>query len=238
MATELNVTPKVTDRRCLQALKYLNLYQDSIPVQNYRKLVIALSDPDSLLLMGRTFSLSNWVNLLGGSSSQVEALLFYKYCREQVQGKHQNQVEGDVESKESDNVSEKNKSNERSWTFVYENSKTGKCINGNLKELINAINEGAEVRVILNHKDHHQIKSWTAEVVQVKNGIVYAQQNTEISLCGFEPNSSTFFQDNAYHYYVVVSSKGQQDMTRYNVTDGKSRGHTNGKVGIKWFVRA
>eukprot|EP01083_Nonionella_stella_P020394 56551_1 len=229
---------------CAEALRHLALFKSTIPEQNYKKLVVILSNMESLLLFGRTFDMGDWIGLLGGEKSecQVEALFLYKYCKEKADicnyvcvAPVNGNDDTATDNKSNDHELDSNKITANKWRFVYENDKNGKCVNGDINDLISNINEGCEVRVMLNLGG--QIKLWTAEVVIVKDGIVYAQNNTQISLCGFHANSSTFFQDNAYHYYVVVSSKGQNDMTRYNVSDGQSRGHTNQITAIKWFVK-
>ncbi|NEQ79416.1 MAG: hypothetical protein F6K26_03895 [Moorea sp. SIO2I5] len=118
------------------------------------------------------------------------------------------------------------------WSLAYAHDKTGQKIAGDINSLIEAIEAGHSVRVLMEGNDLQYVTD--AENLWIKNGIVYAQNTSHVSVT-FQGDVLKF-KDDSYWWMVIVSTKGDRDMIRWNVGEHKSRGHTQDKVAIKWFI--
>ena len=76
--------------------------------------------------------------------------------------------------------------------------------------------------------------SYSAEAdnVQISNNQVFAQLLNHVSKASWDK-----FQNNAYWWWVIVSTDGQMQMTRYNVGSNTHRGTNSAKRNIKWYVQ-
>jgi hypothetical protein len=118
---------------------------------------------------------------------------------------------------------------------VYSHDQNGNPTFGDIGVLIGAIRNGNKVRMCIEFQSAVGQEYFTdAETIWVKNNIVYAQNTTHVST-KFHGNVLRF-QDNAYHWFIIVDTKGNIDMSRWNVGEHKVRGHTQDKVKIKWYV--
>ena len=90
-----------------------------------------------------------------------------------------------------------------------------------------AVQSGARVRVVIG-------TSYSAEAdnVQISNNQVFAQLLHHVSKASWDK-----FQNNAYWWWVIVSTDGQMQMTRYNVGSSTHRGTNSAKRNIKWYVQ-
>ncbi len=120
------------------------------------------------------------------------------------------------------------------WQLVYENNKDGKAVNSDIKQLIEAIKNGKEVRVVTLAGDNYTT-AFNAENIWIKNGIVYIQNTQHISV-KFKEDKLLVKKD-AYHWYVILSSKGDRTMSRWSVGAHLSRGNNQDKVALRWFVK-
>lgn len=123
------------------------------------------------------------------------------------------------------------------WRMVYEHDANGSPVFGNLNDLTSAVEKGADVRVMT--ADSNVKVAFTAEFVWIINGVVYAQNNQNISVNIQVPAGGTqvMFSDDSYHSFVMVNTNGYRDETRWLVGDHIAKGHTQDRVGVKWFVR-
>jgi len=123
-----------------------------------------------------------------------------------------------------------------SWTKVFANDEVGKVVFGDINTLINAIRQGQEVRMLLKFPDSPRQEYFTpAENLWIRGNVVYAQNVTHVSVKD-EPNGDIVFQDDPYYWMIIVNTKGEIDMTRWLVGEHTSKGHTQGKVAVTWFV--
>ena len=86
---------------------------------------------------------------------------------------------------------------------------------------------GARVRVVIG-------TSYSAEAdnVEISNNQVFAQLLHHVSKASWDK-----FQNNAYWWWVIVSTDGLMQMTRYNVGSSTQRGTNSAKRNIKWYVQ-
>ena len=114
------------------------------------------------------------------------------------------------------------------WKEVFLHDARGKRLSGSRQALTSALLSGHRVRF--------QIPGWnyyTAEAdnLSVRNGHVTAQAIKHVSKAGL-----TGFHNDAYWYWLMVSTTGTVRATRYNVGEHKHRGDSTYKLKVKWFV--
>ncbi|KAJ7385241.1 hypothetical protein OS493_016309 [Desmophyllum pertusum] len=139
---------------------------------------------------------------------------------------------------------------------TYSHLANGNKVQGSLNDLESRVQNGQDIRcvmekysfplqnVAMNSKgsefvtgqtlDH--IPEWnyyTAEAdnLSVRNGHVTAQALKHVS-----KNGLTGFQNDAYWYWLMVSTTGTVRATRYNVGEHKHRGDSTNNQKVKWFV--
>jgi len=127
-----------------------------------------------------------------------------------------------------------NKDNYGSWKLVYYNSQDGKTIKGNIKDLINAVKNGKQVRVVMGQGSI--ISAANADFLWVKNNVVYAQNNSQVS-CHFEGNKLVF-QDDSYYWMFIVDTNGKREAIRWSVGEHVTKGKSEERIPIKWFVKS
>jgi len=113
------------------------------------------------------------------------------------------------------------------WQLAYHHDEDGNAVSGLKYSLISAVLSGARVRVVIG-------KSYSTEAdnVQVHGSHVFAQLLQHVSKASWDT-----FQDNAYWWWVIVSTDGVMQMTRYNVGSNTHRGTNSLKRSIKWYVQ-
>lgn len=114
-----------------------------------------------------------------------------------------------------------------SWKLAYYHDGSGNAVSGWKYLLISAVLSGARVRVVT-------WKSYSTEAdnFQVHGSNVFAQLLQHVSKASWYT-----FQDNAYWWWVIVSTGGVMQMTRYNVGSNTHRGTNSLKRSIKWYVQ-
>lgn len=114
------------------------------------------------------------------------------------------------------------------WELVYSHDGSGKATKGTLNDLILAVQSGKRIRFQFPGSAHYTAE---ADNLSIRNGHVTAQALKHVSKASLEK-----FQDNAYWYWLMVSSTGTVRETRYNVGSHVSRGESKGKRPITWFA--
>ena len=114
------------------------------------------------------------------------------------------------------------------WKEVFEHDAKGKPFSGSRQALTTAILSGHRVRFQLPQRNYYTAE---ADNLSVRNGHVTAQALKHVSKA-----SSARFQDDAYWYWLMVSTTGTVRATRYNVGEHKHRGDSTEKLKVKWFI--
>jgi hypothetical protein len=120
------------------------------------------------------------------------------------------------------------------WTLVYANDANGNATAGSLSQLIHAVESGHPIRFLT--LETYGVAGAAAQWVYVREKIVYAENTSNIS-DGFQGDRLVFNND-SFHWFVTISTKGDRDMIRWKVgehTPG-GPGHTNDRVGMRWFA--
>ncbi|WP_424097819.1 hypothetical protein [Moorena producens] len=120
------------------------------------------------------------------------------------------------------------------WSLAYAHDANGNRTAGNINDLITAVQNGSQVRVLMDSGVQQAITY--AEYILVKNGIVYVQ-NTSIVSARFDGDVFKFMDD-SFWWMIIVSTKADRDIIRWKVGEHTKadRGHTQDKVAMKWFV--
>lgn len=118
------------------------------------------------------------------------------------------------------------------WKLLYEHDGEGNKISGELPKLINAVEAAYQIRV----KIYQQ--KWT-EIMDVQwafteAGLVHALNTEQISLGPGSDGNYRFFED-AYHYYVLVNTRGNHHAKRVYI-DGRSHKPSDTKRRIAWYA--
>ena len=114
------------------------------------------------------------------------------------------------------------------WKLVYMHDTSGRSIVGSRDTLVKAILSGQRVRF-----QFPDSKFYTAEAdnLSIRNGHVTAQALKHVSKA-----SLSRFQDDAYWYWLMVSTTGTVRAHRYDVGDDRHRGDTTSRYKVKWFI--
>ncbi|CAC5398771.1 unnamed protein product [Mytilus coruscus] len=119
-------------------------------------------------------------------------------------------------------------------TPIFCNSDSGSDSCGNIKHLIRAVGNGAEI-----HVSH--VNGKRAQTLEFSN-IAYNKAKTIVSGTHLWHVSQSIvanhieFQQNAYWWFNLWSTDGTRDLSRWSVGEHTDRGHSNDRVSMKWFA--
>jgi len=124
-------------------------------------------------------------------------------------------------------------SNSFAWTLVYSHDSSGNRTSGDLSLLVNAANNGNDIRFMLVGDTSNVIMD--AQIVWVQNGIVYAQNKSMVSpeFVG----DVLDFKANPYYGFHIVDTNGIVNISRWYISNNTSAGHTQHQFAIKWFIQ-
>ena len=114
------------------------------------------------------------------------------------------------------------------WKEVFLHDASGTTLSGSRLALTSALLSGHRVRFQIPEWNYYTAE---ADSLSVRNGHVTAQALKHVS-----KNGLTGFQNDAYWYWLMVSTTGTVRATRYNVGEHKHRGDSTNKVKVKWFI--
>ena len=122
------------------------------------------------------------------------------------------------------------------WTKIYANDSNGNSTFGSLSALTNAVSQGADVKVSMNNVNGVGSYSKCDYVYVNQDTTVACQSMGNISLAADATYFS--FQPNAYHYYLMVNTKGQEVDSRWYIAyPSGSAGNSQENVSVVWFVQ-
>ena len=119
------------------------------------------------------------------------------------------------------------------WKLLYEHDFLGKRVQGNLESLKEAIRQGADIKVYFPGRTE---TSFICEWAYIKKEVVACMNTSNISFRDLVGEDFKF-QDNAYHWFLMVNTEGKRDMSRWSVGEHVERGHTQDTMGMRWFAR-
>lgn len=118
------------------------------------------------------------------------------------------------------------------WKLIYYNSDKGESLYGNIGNLINAVKNGQQIRIVM--QSDSVICAAEADYLWVNNNIVYAQNNGQVS--AHFAGKELVFQDNSYYWMFIVNTSGERNMIRWSVGAHEMRGQNQDRVNIKWYI--
>ena len=126
-------------------------------------------------------------------------------------------------------------SNIYAWTMGYANDSAGNATFGSVTALVNAIKQGQEVKVAQG-VTWGSLYSVCDEIVVNTDNSVSCTYTRSISLRSTVLGTNYGFQDDAYHWFSMVNTKGQRDTIRWSVGQHIDRGRGKEAIALQWFV--
>ncbi len=122
------------------------------------------------------------------------------------------------------------------WATVFENNEQVKTAAGNKASIVDAVQRGADVNISIDTQNTALFApcDWT----YARAGQVACLNTQHISIKNSEAGLSFGFQNDPYHWFIIVNTSGQRDVRRWNVGEHKSRGQMKDNVGIRWWIRS
>lgn len=115
---------------------------------------------------------------------------------------------------------------------VYSHDKTGKALSGSLSDLMTSVKEGADLRGV----SFQGASAFHVQNVALSKTLVSGQTLNPISTSILQNQQAARFQNNAYWWFTMYTTRGTLDMSRWTVGEHISRGHTQDRVDIDWFA--
>ena len=119
-----------------------------------------------------------------------------------------------------------------SWNLLFEHDEQGEPITGDVEKLIEAVNKGYPIKVRI-HFSNNKIHVMEAQWLFIDNETVFASNTNQISLKKND-SGNYIYQEDSYHYYVIVGSDGHHHATRIYI-DGRKRKSTDSKRHMAWI---
>ncbi|BFP40266.1 hypothetical protein FGF1_11110 [Flavobacteriaceae bacterium GF1] len=130
------------------------------------------------------------------------------------------------------------------WKLVYENDAEGKTVNGDLDELVLAIQHGEPVRIYYNSKKPNDPDTYVEHTALVKfftilnspeGRFVTAQIDPIVGQIPLFDQGHVLLKENL-EWSLIASTNGKNDTMTRNVITGEIVGHQIRSWGTKWFV--
>ena len=120
----------------------------------------------------------------------------------------------------------------RPWTLALSHDEYGNIIAGSKEKLLHAVREGGAVRCVENNGNY----AFSTQNLEIHEKDIAAQSLNHVSMRAVADNPHEMeIQPNAYWWFTIVDSTGRRDMSRWNVGEHVSRGHTSDRLGLQWF---
>lgn len=120
------------------------------------------------------------------------------------------------------------------WTLAYGVSAEGKGIEGKLETLINAVRQGAEVRLAIDFARDREYLT-TAQHLWIQKGVVFAQTPPQVNV-EFK-HAIAQFPKKSLSWTMLANTQGDLEIARWRPGKHKFKGRTSHRVAIRWFVR-
>ncbi|MEX2162560.1 MAG: hypothetical protein WD751_11710 [Anaerolineales bacterium] len=119
-----------------------------------------------------------------------------------------------------------------SWKLLYENDENGNRTRGSIKRLVQAVKSAYPIKVRMVREDGHS-EIMEAQWVFEENDLVHASNVDQISMKR-DKDGNYSFMDDAYHYYVVINTKGMHHASRFFI-GGRKRDSDTAKRRMAWY---
>lgn len=135
---------------------------------------------------------------------------------------------------------------QENWTLIYENDANGKAIQGELADLISAIQRGEVIRIYFQMGRASTPEFFVEHTAEVKfTTIMNAPEGTFVTaqidpIVGQTPDFSgkqVLLKENL-EWSMIASTSGNNDTMTRNVITGEIVNHEVRQWGIKWFIQS
>ena len=141
---------------------------------------------------------------------------------------------GEVEANDS---AEFQKHRKRGWIKVYAHNATATLAEGNLAILIDAIQSGADVKVMISSSDdqYQSIACRSVYLSKLKR-VVACMNDQGIGGISLEPENFGP-DDDAYYAFVMANTEGRLHVSRVSLDDQEPQGSVQSRASMTWYVR-
>ena len=122
------------------------------------------------------------------------------------------------------------------WTLVFSHNAQGQRLYGSEKDVVRAVQSGAAIRG-LSESSPNTGYAFPFQNLRINGDHVSGQHLNHVSMKG-SPTSQyeKQLQPNAYWWFVIYTTQGRIEMSRWSVGEHTSRGHNVITTGLKWFA--
>ena len=131
------------------------------------------------------------------------------------------------------------------WKLVYENDDMGATVQGELTELISAIQNGLDIRIYFKmgrrsepdiYVEHTALVKFTTVMNSPKGQFVTGQIDPIVGQVPDFEKETVLLKENL-EWSLIASTNGNNDTMTRNVITGEIIDHRIVKWGTKWFVK-
>ena len=122
------------------------------------------------------------------------------------------------------------------WTLIYSHDAQGRSLQGSERDVVRAVQSGAAIRGHYASSPNDSY-AFSFQNLRIHGDHVSGQHLNHVSV----KNSPTSqyemqLQPNAYWWFVIFTTQGRMEMSRWSVGEHTSRGHNVITMGVKWFA--
>ena len=122
------------------------------------------------------------------------------------------------------------------WTLVYSHDAQDQPLEGNEKDVVRAVQSGAAIRGYYESSPNNAC-AFPFQNLRIHGNHVSGQHLNSVSMQVSQTSKYEMeLQPNAYWWFVIFTTEGRMEMSRWSVGEHTSRGHNVITYGLKWFA--
>ena len=121
-----------------------------------------------------------------------------------------------------------------SWETLYSHTETGASLEGDIEKLIAAVRKGYDIKIIHRYSDSTETVI-PADLIQVNDKIVSAQNVTNVSWWRDKETKELYFPEEPHEVFVLLDTKGNYHAFRRDAATGGKKQVTKDKSSLTWL---
>ena len=122
------------------------------------------------------------------------------------------------------------------WKLVYSHDAQGYALEGSERDVVRAVQSGAALRGYYESSPN-DFYAFSFQNLRIHGDHVSGQHLNSVSMQGSQTNNYEMeLQPNAYWWFVIFTTEGRMEMSRWSVGAHASRGLNVITHGLKWFA--
>ena len=122
----------------------------------------------------------------------------------------------------------------KSWTLIYSHNAQGQALDGSEGDVVRAVQSGAAIRGLYEYAANKGY-AFSFQNLRIHGDHVSGQHLNHVSMRESQASEMQLTQ-NAYWWFVIFTTQGRMEMSRWSVGEHTSRRHNVGSIGLKWFA--